>query len=87
MRLPWSVVNPKRAKTQGFKTYSSLADLPEAPEAALIIVAGDAAIDAVDQCAAAGVKLAVVMASGFGETGAEGREKERRMVERAHAAL
>jgi acyl-CoA synthetase (NDP forming) len=79
-------INPKRAETQGFKTYPSLAGLPEAPEAALIIVAGDAAIDAVDQCAAAGVKLAVVMASGFGETGAEGREKERRMVERAHEA-
>jgi len=79
-------INPKRAETQGFKTYPSLAALPEAPEAVLIIVAGDAAIDAVDQCAAAGVKLAVVMASGFGETGPEGREKERRMVERAHEA-
>jgi acyl-CoA synthetase (NDP forming) len=80
-------INPSRAEVQGHKCYPSLADLPEAPEMVIVAVAGDNAIDAVGDCAARGVKIAVVMASGFGEVDAiEGKAKERRMVEVAHKA-
>lgn len=80
-------VNPSRAEVQGEKCYPSLADLPEAPEMVIVAVAGDNAIGAVDECAARGVKVAVVMASGFGEVDAiAGKAKERRMVEAAHKA-
>jgi acyl-CoA synthetase (NDP forming) len=79
-------INPKREEIQGFKAFPSLADLPEAPEAAIVALAGDAAIEAVEQCAAIGVRAAVVMSSGFGETDpVAGKEKERRMCEAAHA--
>ena len=51
----------------------------------IVAVAGDNAIGTVEDCAAHGVKVAVVMASGFGEVDAvEGKAKERRMVEAAH---
>ncbi|MBI5128212.1 MAG: acetate--CoA ligase family protein [Rhodopseudomonas palustris] len=80
-------INPSRPEIQGHKSYASLADLPEAPEMVIVAVAGDNAIAAVEDCAAAGVKIAVVMASGFGEVDAvEGKAKERRMVEAAHKA-
>src|ERR1700722_12141126 len=80
-------INPSRSEVQGYKCYKSLADLPEAPEMVIVAVAGDNAIGAVDDCAAHGVKIAVVMASGFGEVDAvEGKAKERRMVEAAHKA-
>ncbi|KIZ39649.1 MULTISPECIES: acetate--CoA ligase family protein [Rhodopseudomonas] len=80
-------INPSRPEVQGHKCYPSLADLPEAPEMVIVAVAGDNAIGAVEDCAAAGVKIAVVMASGFGEVDAvEGKAKERRMVEVAHKA-
>ena len=80
-------VNPSRSEIQGYKCYKSLADLPEAPEMVIVAVAGDNAIGAVDDCAAHGVKIAVVMASGFGEVDAvAGKAKERRMVEVAHKA-
>jgi acyl-CoA synthetase (NDP forming) len=80
-------INPSRAEVQGYKCYKSLADLPEAPEMAIVAVAGDNAIGAVEDCAAHGVKIAVVMASGFGEVDAvAGKAKERRMVETAHKA-
>ncbi|RJF68662.1 acetate--CoA ligase family protein [Rhodopseudomonas palustris] len=80
-------INPTRPEIQGHKSYASLADLPEAPEMVIVAVAGDNAIAAVEDCAAAGVKVAVVMASGFGEVDAvEGKAKERRMVEAAHKA-
>jgi len=64
-------INPKRPETQGYKAYPSLTDLPEAPEVAIVVVPGDAAVEAVEQCAQLGVKVAIVMTSGFGETYAE----------------
>ncbi len=74
-------INPSRPEVQGYKCYKSLADLPEAPEMVIVAVAGDNAIGVVEDCAAHGVKIAVVMASGFGEVDAvEGKAKERRMV-------
>src|SRR3982074_2804544 len=77
-------INPSRAEVQGFTCYKSLADLPEAPEMVIVAVAGDNAIGAVEDCAARGVKVAGVMASGFGEVDAvAGKAKERRMVETA----
>src|ERR1700744_2231449 len=80
-------INPSRAEVQGHKCFSSLAGLPEGPEMAIVAVAGDNAIGAVEECAARGVKVAVVMASGFGEVDAvAGKAKERRMVEIAHKA-
>ncbi|MDB5618227.1 acetate--CoA ligase family protein [Tardiphaga sp.] len=80
-------INPTRTEIQGEKCYPSLADLPEAPEMVIVAIAGDSAIAAVEDCAAAGVKIAVVMASGFGEVDAiEGKAKERRMVAAAHKA-
>src|ERR1700682_3301447 len=80
-------INPSRSEVQGYKCYQSLADLPESPEMVIVAVAGDNAIGAVEDCAAHGVKVAVVMASGFGEVDAvAGKAKERRMVEAAHKA-
>lgn len=78
-------INPSRTEIQGEKCYKSLADLPEAPEMVIVAVAGDNAIGAVEDCAKAGVKIALVMASGFGEVDTiAGKAKERRMVEIAH---
>src|SRR5437868_1032599 len=80
-------INPSRPEVQGHKCYKSLADLPEAPEMVIVAVAGDNAIGAVEDCAAHGVRIAVVMASGFGEVDAvAGKAKEQRMVEAAHKA-
>jgi acyl-CoA synthetase (NDP forming) len=79
-------INPGRAEIQGLKAYPSLAALPEVPDLALVIVGGDQTVPAVDECARHGVKTAIVIASGFGETGAEGRAVQRGMVERARAA-
>src|SRR6201996_5396384 len=80
-------INPSRPEVQGHKCYKSLADLPEAPDMAIVAVAGDNAIGTVEDCAAHGVKVAVVMASGFGEVDAmAGKAKERHMVEAAHKA-
>ncbi len=79
-------INPARAEVQGLKAYPDLAALPVAPEMAIVAVAGDEAVRAVEACAARGVKVAVVMASGFGEVGAEGRALQDHMLATARAA-
>lgn len=79
-------INPKRTLTQGFPTVPSLDDLPSAPDAAIVVVPGEAAIAAVEHCARIGVKACVTMTSGFGETGtAAGKAAEARMVAAARA--
>lgn len=79
-------INPARAEIQGHKSYATLADLPEVPDLALVVVGGDKTVAAVEECAARGVKSAVIIASGFGETGPAGRELQDHMVARARAA-
>lgn len=79
-------VNPGRATVQGLRAYPGLDALPEAPELAIVAVAGAEAVRAVAACAGRGVRVAVVMASGFGETGAEGLGIQQAMVETARRA-
>jgi acyl-CoA synthetase (NDP forming) len=78
-------INPNRPEVQGIKAYPSLASLPEAPDLALVMVAGEGAVKAVTECAERGVKVTICMASGFAETGDAGRAAERAMVAKAHA--
>src|SRR5260221_9289299 len=78
-------INPNSPEVQGHKSYADLADLPEAPELVVVAVPGDAAVKAVAECAARGVKVAVVMTSGFGEIDAAGLAKQREMVAVARA--
>jgi acyl-CoA synthetase (NDP forming) len=79
-------INPGRATVQGLRAYARLEDLPEAPELVIVAVAGDDAVRAVESCAAQGVKVAVVMASGFGETGPQGLRVQDSLVETARRA-
>ena len=79
-------INPSRAEVQGIRCFPSLDALPATPDVAIVAVAGDRAIAAVDECAAAGVRLAIVMSSGFGEVDAEGKRKEAAMASRARAS-
>jgi len=79
-------IDPTHDEVQGLQSDASLAALPEAPELALLIVGGDKAVAAVDDGAARGVKSAVVIASGLGEAGAQGREAPKAMADRACAA-
>ena len=79
-------INPARAEVQGLKAYADVAALPEAPDLAIVAVSGEEALRAVEACAARGTKVAVVMASGFGELGAEGRALQERMLGAARAA-
>lgn len=81
-------VNPGRHVIQGLPAHASVADLValgKTPEAAIVAVSGDATLEQVGLCADAGVKAAVIMASGFAETGAAGRARQQELVRIANA--
>ncbi len=73
-------VNPRRDEVLGKKCRKSIADLPDDVDLAVICTPAATVEDMLRDCAAKGVKGAVVYASGYGEVGtAEGKEAERRL--------
>lgn len=78
-------INPQRKEVQSLPCYPSLDALPAVPDMVLIVVAGDQAVAAVDECARLGVRSVIVIASGFGEVSAEGRTTQQAMIARARA--
>jgi acetate---CoA ligase (ADP-forming) len=74
-------INPRRETVLGERAWPALAALPEAPDHAYIVTPTEAAIAAVEECGAFGVKVATVLADGFAEAGAEGIARETRLRE------
>ena len=79
-------VNPKYDNIAGLTSYSSIADLPEAADLAIIAVAAREVITTVEALGQRGIHAAVIFSSGFGEMGAEGKVLERKLAETAAAA-
>ena len=72
-------VNPKASTVQGLQAYASLDEVPEAPDLAIIAVDAEKTPEAVEQCAARGVRSVVVFSSGFAELGEKGRAMQQRL--------
>jgi acyl-CoA synthetase (NDP forming) len=81
-----SPINPAGGNILGLPCYSALADVCEPVDCAMIVVPARAAVDAVRDCAAFGVRIVVVGASGFSETGtAAGRRWQAELTAIARA--
>lgn len=76
-------VNPKREAVQGVPCYGSVADLPEAPDAALIAVPAKLVLETITALGQKGCKAATLFSAGFAETGADGEAAQRDLVELA----
>ncbi|HEU0127366.1 MAG TPA: CoA-binding protein, partial [Pseudonocardiaceae bacterium] len=74
------VVNSAADAVAGMPAYSSVRDIPDRVELAVVAVPAEAVQDVVLDCAAKGVHGLVVISSGFAETGDEGRVRQRRLV-------
>ncbi len=70
------------AKVDGATVVGSFAEIPEVVDVALFAVPAHHLLDALDQVPRGRVKVAVAIASGFSETGSEGRRLEASL--RAH---
>ncbi|KAB2912628.1 MAG: acetate--CoA ligase family protein [Hyphomicrobiaceae bacterium] len=76
-------VNPKYKDIAGLACYPTIESLPEAADVAIVAVPAAEVIAAIEALGRRGVSAAVVYSSGFGETGAEGKALEARLVETA----
>ncbi|HBV97004.1 MAG: hypothetical protein JL50_12255 [Peptococcaceae bacterium BICA1-7] len=76
-------VNPARDNIGGLKCYPSIMDIPDTIDLAIIAIAADHVFSALEQCAAKGVKAAIVFSSGFAEVGPEGVSQQKRLTELA----
>jgi len=75
-------VNPSRTEVLGRRCYPSVTEIEGQVDLALIILPAAACPQAMRECAAKGVKAAVVLSSGFSEAGEE--ELEAELVAIAH---
>ena len=72
--FPGRIFPVTRSQTEvlGHKAYAAIADLPEAPDLAVILVPAAHVVRAIEQCGQKGIPAAVVISSGFAEE--EGEE-------------
>ena len=76
-------INPKYDEIQGLKAYKTVAEIGERVDACVIMLKAELIFDAVKDCCAAGVKLGVILSSGFGEMGPEGKALQKQVAEYA----
>ena len=74
-------VNPNRTEVQGKRTYPSLGALPEPVHLAVIAVPARLVPGIIEEAGKAGVRAAIVLSGGFGETGAQGKALELEVLE------
>lgn len=73
-------VNPKYDSVSGLKCYPRVGDIPDQVDLAIIGVAADQAMEVLQECAAKGVRAAIVFTSGFAEVGLSGRQLQEEMT-------
>ena len=76
------LVNRNGGEVHGRTAFASCAEIGEPVDLALMLVGAAALPGALADAAAAGVRSAVVLAAGFGETGADGVRAQEELVER-----
>jgi acetate---CoA ligase (ADP-forming) len=60
-------VSRSASEVQGRKAYASIAELPQVPDLAILIIPAEFVPDELERCGKAGVKAAVILTSGFAE--------------------
>lgn len=79
-------INPKSGLVQGVPAFASIADLPEAPDVAVIAVPAPQVRDSLAAAAARGAKLAIVYGAQFAEAGPAGAARQDALLEIAQGA-
>lgn len=79
-------VNPKYSSVLGIRAYPSVSAIPEQVDLAVIVTPSASVPALMQECADAGVRGAIIISAGFKETGPEGVELERQVLEIARKA-
>ncbi|MFC4274857.1 acetate--CoA ligase family protein [Achromobacter aloeverae] len=78
-------VNPRVDSIEGLPCYPDIASLPAVPDVGIVLVGAERAHQAVRELAQQGAAAAIVLASGYTETGAEGARRQAQLIEAAGA--
>jgi acetyl coenzyme A synthetase (ADP forming)-like protein len=78
-------VSQKAGELFGHPVYSSLADVPNPLDLAVIVVPAVAAAQSLEECAKRGIKAAIVLSGGFRELGEKGATLEAELLNIARA--
>ncbi|RKX29828.1 MAG: hypothetical protein DRP47_00765 [Candidatus Zixiibacteriota bacterium] len=73
-------VNPKASVIHSIKSYSTILDVPDAVDLAIVIVPKREVKEVARQCGEKGVKGLVVISAGFSEIGADGKKLEEEVL-------
>src|SRR5215208_4451313 len=76
-------VNPKRPSILGIKAYPSLTAVPEVVDLIVVVTPATTIPNIIKEAVDLGVKSAVIISAGFKETGPQGAELERQILEHA----
>ncbi|WP_353235597.1 acetate--CoA ligase family protein [Diaphorobacter ruginosibacter] len=76
-------VNPKVESMGELPCYPDIASLPVVPDVAIVLLGAERATEAVRELAAMGCTAAIVLASGYAETGPHGAQRQEQLVEAA----
>jgi acetyltransferase len=76
-------VNPKRASVLGVKSYPDIAAVPEPVDLVVIVTPSHTVPNLISDCVDVGIKGAIIISAGFKETGPQGVELERQVLEHA----
>jgi acetyltransferase len=74
-------VNPKEKSIMGLKCYTAVAEIPGEVDVALIATPARTIPAVLEDCGKKGVKGAIILATGFGETGTRGKALESEVLE------
>lgn len=74
-------INPKRAEVQGQKAYSSLDDIDDTIDLAVVATPAKSIPAIVEACGERGIRMMLILSAGFRETGPEGRKLEDRVTQ------
>ena len=74
-------VNPNYEEIEGLVCYKTLRALPEPPDCVIVLVPADGVLIVLEEAAAIGVKAAVIVANGFGDShSSEGSLRNNRLL-------
>ena len=75
-------VNPNATSVAGVLAYPSVLNVPGDIDLAVIAVPAPLVLDVVEECGQRGIWGLVIISAGFSEAGSEGKERERRLLEK-----
>lgn len=77
-------INPKGGVIEGLQAYTSVLEVPEEIDLAIIVVNAKFVLSTIDQCHEKGIKGLCVITAGFKETGKDGAELEKQLLDKVH---